>query len=325
MHRTFRVLVESALVASVALCASPAAAQGDMLVSSRFSNNILRYDRHTGEFKGVFAQGPELANPNGIAFGPDGHLYVGLGDGDRVLKYHGRTGTFLGNFTAPGAGGTSSVRGIEFGPDGHLYVASAGNDTVLRFDGATGDYLGVAATRPGLDGPVGLAFDPAGRLYVAAALSNRVYIFDNGAFVRTLFGGVSTTLVAGLAWSDDGRLLVSYSQAHQILAFDVTTNTLSGVFTPQGPSLNIPIYMERGPDGFLYVSSFGTDSVVRVNASTGAVMGTFVPRGSGGLDGTHDIAFMPIPGPGAMAMVFVLPMIGRRRRDGLTSRRASTW
>lgn len=53
------------------------AAPQDLLVSSRLSNNLLRYDSETGEFRGVFAEGPELANPNGIACGPDGNLYVG--------------------------------------------------------------------------------------------------------------------------------------------------------------------------------------------------------------------------------------------------------
>ena len=45
-------------------------------------------------------------------------------------------------------------------------------------------------------------------------------------------------------------------------------------------------YVAFGPDGHLYVSSYGTDSVLRYNGSTGAFINTFVPSGSGGLSGS---------------------------------------
>jgi hypothetical protein len=53
-------LVHGAL-AALAL-ALPATAQ-DLLVSSRFTDQILRYDGTTGAFVGVFAQGGGLNNP----------------------------------------------------------------------------------------------------------------------------------------------------------------------------------------------------------------------------------------------------------------------
>ena len=81
--------IRTAVAASVlfAALALPARAHGDLLVSSRFTDNVLRYDAHTGAFKGVFAAGNGLDNPNGIAYGPDERLYVGLGDVARVLRF----------------------------------------------------------------------------------------------------------------------------------------------------------------------------------------------------------------------------------------------
>jgi len=294
------------------LCA--AAAAQDLLVSSRFTNNVLRYDAGTGAFKGVFAEGPELSNPNGIAYGPDGHLYVGLGDGDAILRYEGQTGAFLGTFTSPGAGGLGSVRDIEFGPDGDLYVASAANDRVLRFDGASGDFLDVAARGQGMDGPVGITFGPGGELFVGAALSNRVYVFDDGAFLRSFNAGGSHRNATGLAFNDAGALLVAQSVTNEILAFDGTQGTFSGVLA--SGTMNIPIYMERAPGGDLIVGSFGDDAVLRYDASTGALLGTLVTSGSGGLDGTHDFAFVPVPEPatGAMLALAVGGVLVRRRR-----------
>jgi len=264
-----------------ALSAGGSALGQDMLVSSRFTNNILRYDSITGAFRGVFAQGPELANPNGIAYGPDGNLYVGLGDGNRILRYHGQTGAYLGEFTQPAAGGMGSVRGIEFGPDGNLYVASAANHSVLRFNGTTGAFLGVAASGSGLNGPVGLALGPSNEVYVSGALSNQVYLFQNNAFVRSFNAGPTYGRAVGMAFAPDGRLLVAQSITNEILSFNVPLGTFNSVFVPPG-SLDIPIYMETSPNGHLYVGSFNNDSVVRINAATGQVLGVVVPSGSGG-------------------------------------------
>jgi len=134
---------------------------GDLLVSSRFNSHVLRYDATTGRFVGVFASGYGMANPNGIAYGPDGNLYVGNGDEARVLKFDGQTGDFLGSFVTPATGGgLANCRAIAFGPDGNLYVDSGSTNQVLAYDGRTGAFLRVAAQGRGLNGPVGLTFGP---------------------------------------------------------------------------------------------------------------------------------------------------------------------
>lgn len=291
-----------------------AARAGDLLVASRFSNNILRYDGVTGAFKEVFASGNGLANPNGIAFGPDGNLYAGLGDEPRVLRFHGRTGAFLGEFVGPSApGGLINCRAIVFGPDHHLYVASGSGDQVLKYHGATGEFLGVAAQGNGMDGPVGLAFGPEGNLYVGAALSNRVYVFGpNGAFVRTQFcAGFSNAVGVAVA---NGRVFSSQSVSNNVVTFDGASGACQGVFASSG--LSIPIYMIIGPDGNLLVGSFGNDSVVKFNITTGQSMGVFVASGSGGLDGTHALAFIPdvfVPAVstwGLIVMVLLVLILG---------------
>ncbi len=91
----------------LALSAAPALA-GDLLISSRFSNNVLRYDAESGAFIGVFATGSGLANPNGIAYGPDGNLYVGLGDTGTVMRFNGLTGSFIDQFVTGEASGECS-------------------------------------------------------------------------------------------------------------------------------------------------------------------------------------------------------------------------
>ncbi len=303
LAQVIRRVLLVAMVNALSINLVAAISSADVLVSSRFSNNILRYD-DTGAFSGVFAQGPELANPNGIAFGPDLNLYVGLGDTGSVLKYNRVTGAFMGAFVPQGSGGLGGVRDIVFGPDGDLYVASGTTDQVLRYNGNTGAFVGVAASGNGLNGPVGLAFGSQGKLYVGAALSNQVYVFDDGQFEQSFNAGPTHANAVGLAFNSNDQLLVAQSVTNEVLAFDPFSGNFEGVFIDGPPGT--PIYMEVSKDGLLHVGAFSTNSVWRYDAETGSLVDQFVLPGSGGLNGTHDIAFVPIPEPTTPIILFIL-------------------
>lgn len=284
------------LVCLLAVVAAESARAGDLLVSSRFSNNVLRYNAQTGAFVGVFASGSGLANPNGIAFGPNGNLFVGLGDLPRILEFDGTSGAFVGEFVGPSTpGGLTNCRAIAFGPDGNLYVNSAANHRVLKYDGNTGGFLGIAAIGEGINGPVGLTFGPDGNLYLGAALSNQVYVFSpSGTFLRSFSCGAGFSNAVGLLFDPSGRLLVAQSQTNNILAFDASNGTCLGV-AASGGGLTIPIHMILQTTGKLLVGSFGNDSVIEYDLSTGLPTRTLISSGLGGLNGTHNFAFLPDP------------------------------
>ena len=294
----------SALVAVVLLTAAAPIARadaGDLLVSSRFSNNVLRYDPQTGEFKGVFAQGNGLANPNGIAIGPDRNLYVGLGDIGEVLRFNGRTGEFIDRFVYDDpatiedeTGGLTGCRGLVFGPDDNLYVNAGPADLVIRYDGRTGVLIDVFAEGQGLDGPVGIAFSPAGDLYVGAALTNAIYVYDiaTRALLRTCSCPALMSAVTGIAFGPSGSLLAASGSSSRVVQIDPDTCECLGVFA-QGGALSISIYMTLDSTGDLLVASFNNDSVVKFDGLTGEPRGVLVSSGLGGLNGTHDFAFVP--------------------------------
>jgi len=285
------------VVASAGIGLGPlrASGGGDLLVSSRFSNNVLRFDARTGAFVGVFASGSGLLNPNGIAYGPDGNLYAVLGDVSKVLRFEGQSGAFLDEFITPAtAGGLASGRAIAFGPDGNLYVCSGGTNQVLAYSGTSGKFLRVAAEGQGMSGPVGLTFGPDGTLYVGCALSNRAYAFSpTGTFLRSYGCGTARNHV-GVLVDGAGRLLVAQSVTNTVVAYDPATGDCLGDVA-QGNGLNIPIHMILDPEGHLLVGSFGNDQVLKFDPANGQFLGVFVAMNAGGLDGTHNFAFMPDP------------------------------
>ena len=151
------------------------------------------------------------------------------------------------------------------GADGRRYVASHGTDEVLRFDAATGAFVDVFVTAAagGLSGPTGLLFGHDGSLLVASRATNQVLRYDaaTGAFVDVFVGDD-----AGTAGIDE----------------------TGGLVHPEGLAI--------GLDGHVYVTSSGTDAVLRYDGETGVFKDAFVPSGAGGLDDPRGLVFAPLGG-----------------------------
>lgn len=184
----------------------------------------------------------DIPNPTGIAFSPDGQMFVtsrlegvvykitpfneavafarNLGvatgiafDSDGVMHVGDRTGTI---FKVNGIGEERAWTQLEpsvsafhlaFGPDDSLYVAGP---TVTSFDSICrinpdGD---IDMFFKGLGRPQGLAFDRDGNLYVAAALRGRrgiVRISPDGSDAKLVVAGNN---LIGLAFSAAGEMAV---------------------------------------------------------------------------------------------------------------------
>ena len=235
---------------------------GDLYVGiNNFDDNgqqtsaIRRFDGQTGTLLGTFASGGGLVGPEGLAFGPDGNLYVasfGYFAQSKVVRYDGHTGDYLSDFIPEGSGGLSGATSLVFGPDGNLYVTSRLTDQVLRYNGTTGAFLGVFATG-GNNGPQDLAFGPDGNLYV----------LDDGNRQVLRFNGVTGQFLNVFASGDFG------------------TDGIKLVF---GPDRNLYV-----------TSGFRGNSVLRFNGVTGQFLDTFVASGSGGLSYATGLLFFPSP------------------------------
>ena len=183
-----------------------------------------------------------------------------------VLRFNESTGAFIGasNQQAAGRYAENMEAGV-FGPDGLFYaiVNNMGSGEVWRFDGETGGFLNVfvPAGSGGLTTPFSLKFGPDGNLYVASR---------------------------GLA-----------ETGGKVLRYDGRTGSFLNVFvTPGSGGLQDPSDLLFDANGDLYVSDGvfapgGGKGILRYHAGSGAFAGTFVPKGSGGLDQAAAMAFGP--------------------------------
>lgn len=253
---------------------------------------VVRYDGLTGaalpapgQPGAVFSPISNLIScPRGLAFGPDGDLYVSSRNYDVVARFDGATGAFVQYFA--GGGGMSLPHGVAFGPDGNLYVASFGNGSVQRYHGVTAAALpapgqvGAHFVPPGaglVPGCVDLAFGRDGHLYVSGSFSNDVLRFDGAsgalidAFVAPGSGGLamagwiafapditppSITAVAdpSVLWPPNGRMV-------PVVVSGVIIDAESGV-DPAGACFAVhDEYGEVEPAGPVVVQADGSYSI----------------------------------------------------------------
>jgi hypothetical protein len=276
---------------------------GNLYVSALSSSAVYRYDAAggplpaSGQTGAVFvpAGSGGLSGARDIAFGPDGYLYVVSEATNAVLRYDPVTGAPAGLsglpgdavFIPSGSGGLNAPRGLTFHTDasGHSYVyvtsvgatdtPGPGVDDVLRFNFADGSPAGVSGTpgdavfiptgSGGLDNPSRIVFGPDGKAYVSSTASTGVYATSNSI----LRYDPDTGAPAGVSGNAGDAVFVS----------------------PGSGGLDGPIAMVFRPDGYLYVTGWRSNSVLRYQASNGAYVSTVVPSGSGGVSSPIDLMF----------------------------------
>ncbi len=227
---------------------------GYLYVASADSHNVKRYDAQTGGYVDDFTSGGVLRYPRGMAFGPDGHLYV-TGKSNGIHRFDGTTGAHLGDLVAPSQHGLYRPQDLIFRGDGFLYVSNYGTNSVLRFDAITGAFIDDFTSGGGMNGPQGIAFGPDDNLYVASSRTDEVlrYNGQTGAFIDAFVtagsGGLDNP-EDQIIFGPDGLAYVSSHQTDNVLRYDGQTGAFVDVFA-SGPQLDAPTYMlvvlEPGP------------------------------------------------------------------------------
>jgi CSLREA domain-containing protein len=179
-------------------------------------------------------------------------LLVCDGAANSVRRFD-RYGGARGTFVAPGSGGLNLAQSVREGPDGDVFVAGYLSG-VHRYDAISGAHEGllVPIGSAGLTAPTDAAFAPWGELYVTK------YPPPGSGILR--YDGTGAPLPPA-PLVPEGR---------------------GGLLTPNSVAFR---------NGDLFVTSAGSNAVLRFNAATGALISQFVPPFSGGLSRPRDLIF----------------------------------
>jgi streptogramin lyase len=226
---------------------------------------VQAYDTTSGELLGTLSAPVISGDSTGLAFGPNGNLFVGSTTGT-VLEYSAADSIYQKIF----ANNPSGVSDMSFGPDNNLYLIG-GDFAIQKINGSTGANLGAFA-RGSAFFPSGMTFGPDGNIYVTNLTRNTVDLIDRiTGQIQTVLTGIAAPL--DLTFNANGTLYVISGNA--VLWF---SQTESGVFISTG--LNAPISLAFGPDGNLYVTDSGNNTVQKFDGTNGALLRTFSISGT---------------------------------------------
>lgn len=201
-----------------------------------------------------------------------------------VLRYHHRTGAYLGVLVPPGSGGVTDPTGFALGPDGNLYVGDRTKRNIQRFDARTGDHLGEFASFPlspdvidPIPLPMEFAFAPSGDLFVTVPQSVHVIQVDGatGELVQSfnsLDQGQRISTSAS-AFGPDGKLYIGDNESASVVRFDPESGAFLGPFTEQTDFTLLPNDIAFGPGNDLYVANSISHGVMKYDGQTGESLG----------------------------------------------------
>lgn len=271
------------------LCQTTAVGQ-DLLVANNtasFSETILRFSS-TGDCLENFVLPRSRSGPVGLAFGPDGNLYV-ANHGDNTIHRYSRTGADLGVFATTGL---NMPTGVAFDSQGRLVVCNYGDGTLTLYS-ATGALLFHVGT--GLLNPIALALDAHDNIFVSApntGANSGVFRFSPDAKQQTRFAAGIDFDPRGLAFDQTGNLYVANQLGNTVQCFTPEGVAL-GVFARAG--LKDPFALAFDVCGNLYISN-QSGGTIRRYSSKGEDLGVFaiIPDAPANPVG---LAFIPVPEP----------------------------
>jgi uncharacterized protein (TIGR03437 family) len=221
----------------------------------------------------------QFATPVGLAFGPDGSLFVADAGNNRVRRITPAgvvstvAGRNVGGFSGDGGPALQAQlnfpTAVAFDPAGNLHVSDTGNHRVRRVDAQTGVISTVLSEN--LRQPGGLAFTPTGGLLVCDQVNNQVRVSGAGGFTPIFAGGgtffpvengqpyeLQLNKPAGVAVDAEGNVIIADTDNHRVVRAELAR----GMTSVNGANYR-PRTVARGA----LLTAFGTNLAVTPQAA----------------------------------------------------------
>ncbi|HET7843228.1 MAG TPA: hypothetical protein VFL14_03695, partial [Xanthomonadales bacterium] len=194
---------------------------GKLWVVSEENARILRYEPDTLAFIDIWTSVGGGFNPTGLAFGPDGDVYVCGYASDTVRRYDATTRQLEATVVPARAGGLDGPdNGMTFGPDGRLYIPGYDANNVVVWDPATNQVATfVARNAGGLVHTRGILFEPGGTVLVSSEGTGQILRYTAGGTFVGVFAG-DLALPGGMSFDGDGGLFVATGDSASRVAAD---------------------------------------------------------------------------------------------------------
>ena len=277
-------------------------------------NQVAEYTRSgtlVGTFGGAGTKVGQMRTPQGLAFGPDGALYVVEEINNRVSQWSVppaavNSASYVATYGGPGHAGMYPS-GADVVPSGapaagDVVVADTGNDRVAEYTPggslvwqtnppqvANEGNLAPCGANPGypqFEQPRDVGVDASGNVYVADNGNGRVVVL-NGADGKCLIppfrlhGGAPIGVTVSATPSGQ-RVYVANAPKNDIMVFD-TSGTLVGTITSSGScTINRARDAAADSSGDVYVANYTSNDVLEFGPN-GACLNTFGSKG--GADG----------------------------------------
>ena len=227
--------------------------------------------------------GGNFFEASGVAFGPQGHLYLFQRRSPMLLEYDAQ-----GKFIRSLADGVfDHPHGLRVDPQGNLWATDDGTHFVVKLS-PEGRVLLVLGRRNNgsesdwtFNAPTDVAFGPNGEVFVSDGYGNsRVVKFDaEGRFLKT-WGKYGTgpgefILPHSIVIDAHGRVYVADRENMRIQIFD-----LEGNFLKEWTGIGYPYGLFLTPDQRLFMADGGFDRIIELGAD-GKVVGSLGEPGHG--------------------------------------------
>jgi sugar lactone lactonase YvrE len=252
----------------------------------------------------------EFNQPEDIVLAPDGNYVIADTNNNR-LQVIDAEGNFIRIIPPPKpknsaltASGSKELQnstlkkpvGLAFDSNGTLYTTLMNNDQIVSIDYSTGQInqtIGSSGRKQGQFWmPMDIDINDMNQIAVAEFRNKRVQILDlDGKCIKEIIyqeetekGGFRYLEPRGVFWSNDGDLVVTYPNYHQVVCWNLADGSIRWRYGGKNPGkdkglLNNPSFIAQGIDSHLMISDTKNNRIVEITRD-GKYYDTYSQKGS---------------------------------------------